>query len=423
MAAILKKLTAKQIQTLPAGLHADGGNLYLRVRPAGSRQWVMIYKSAGKQRELGLGGAGPYGLSLADARGKADEVRTDLLKGVDPIDRREQEANVTTIPTFGDFADAYIAKVRPGWKNAKHAAQWEMTMTVYAAPIRGKQVNAITTQDIVQILNPIWTTKNETATRVRGRIETILNAARVAGHIGDNIANPARLKGHIELLMPKVGKLQRGHFAAMHYEDIPAFMVALGKRDAVAALLLEFTILTVARSSMSRLATWGEIRTVPKASTSVNTSTEPATPDQSAEVDWVWSIPAKRMKGDNAFEVPLAPRAVEILKRVAELRLSDDPDQMIFPGQRRGKPLSDGALEMLLRRMGRGDCTPHGFRSSFRDWCGDETETPREVAEHNLSHTIGNKAEQAYRRMKALKKRRAVLEAWEAYCLSVRNAK
>ncbi len=365
MAKVAHKLTTKQIVGLPPGLHGDGGNLYLRVRESGSRQFVMIFRVNGKQREMGLGGAGPpHGLTLAQARAQAETVRVALREGHDPLQQHAAENDAQQIdagvPLFGAFADAFIATKEGGWKNEKHRAQWRMTLSVYAAQIRDKRVDEITTQDVERILAPIWLSKNETARRLRGRIETILNAARVQGHIPMDRANPARFSGHLELILPKFSPRNRGHHEAMQYGLVPDFVARLREREAVAAIALEFLILTAARSGEIIGMTWDEVRLQEK----------------------LWTVPAARMKAGRPHEVPLSDRAVEILRRVAGLS-AQAPDEFVFQGQRRNRPLSNMAIEMLLRRMKVG-VTAHGFRSTFRDWAGDHTGFPREVAEAAL---------------------------------------
>jgi integrase len=263
-----------------------------------------------------------------------------------------------------------------------------MTLAVYAEPLRAKPVDKIETADVLAVLQPIWQAKPETASRLRGRIERILNAAKAKGYrTGEN---PAAWRGHLETLLPKPSRLSRGHHAAMRYQDVPAFVAKLRERAAVAGLALEFAILTAARSGEILGARWFEI-------------------DLDAEV---WTIPTERMKAAREHRVPLSDPALAILRKVNEAKVSD----YVFPGQRSGKPLSVMALEMMLRRMGIENATVHGFRSAFRDWAGNETHFPRELAEHALAHLIGDKAEQAYRRSDALARRRELMDAWARHC-------
>lgn len=263
-----------------------------------------------------------------------------------------------------------------------------MTLREYAAPIREKPVNEVGTEHVLAVLKPIWLEKPETASRLRGRIEHVLDAARAKGY-RDGV-NPALWRGHLDKLLPKRPKLSRGHHAALPYQDVAAFVGRLREREAVAAIALEFAILTAARSGEVLGARWDEIDLDRK----------------------VWTIPADRMKAGRDHRVPLSGRAAEMVQSLSSARVG----AFVFPGQRSGKPLSSMALEMVLRRMKVENATVHGFRSAFRDWCGNETHFPRELAEAALAHVIGDKAEQAYRRGDALEKRRAMMEAWAAYC-------
>jgi integrase len=388
MARHLHRLSAVKVakETRP-GLYADGGGLYLRVttgRNAGKR-WVFIYRrpSDGKRCEMGLGGT--VVVALAKARKKAEEARGLLSDGKDP---RAADSAEKRKPTFGEMADRHIATMAPNWRNPKHRSQWEMTLREYAKPLRDKPVDAITTADVLGVLQPIWQTIPETASRLRGRIENVLDAAKVQGfRTGEN---PAAWRGHLKLILPARQKLTRGHHAAMAIDDLPGFMERLRARQAVAARCLEFAILTAARSGESLRACWDEIELGAA----------------------VWTIPAARMKATREHRVPLCARTLSILEEMEPLRDGD----YVFPGQRTKQPLSSMALEMVLRRMDRDDVTVHGFRSTFRDWCGNRTSYPRELAEHALAHVIGDKAEQAYRRDDALERRRPMMEAWAAFC-------
>jgi integrase len=282
------------------------------------------------------------------------------------------------------------------WKNAKHKAQWEMTLREYAKPLRDMSVDAIRTEDVLKVLKPIWTEKPETASRTRGRIERVLNAAKALGHVSGE--NPAAWRGNLKNLLPAPRKLARGHHAAMPFTEVPAFVQRLQDRPAIASLALEWTILTAARSNETLGATWGEI-------------------DLPARV---WTVPAKRMKSGRAHRVPLSARAMELLEEASLVRFDEKPGSYLFPGQKRGKPISVMGMAMLLRRMG-VDTTVHGFRSAFRDWVGEETSFPREVAEAALAHAIGDETEAAYRRGDALEKRRKLMEGWAKYCTSGRG--
>ncbi|MEQ1717889.1 MAG: integrase arm-type DNA-binding domain-containing protein [Hyphomicrobium sp.] len=391
MARQIHRLSARTVATKTTpGMHADGGGLYLRISEGtkAGKRWVFLFRrpADGKRCEIGLGGAsGASAVSLATARDKAAAARAHLAEGRDPRAARDAASN--TVPTFAELAERHIATMVPSWRNSKHAAQWEMTLREYAKPLRDMPVDQITTAHVLAALHPIWSTIPETASRVRGRIENVLDAAKVQGF--RNGQNPAAWRGHLKLILPARQKLTRGHHAAMAIDDVPTFMERLRERPAVAARCLEFAILTAARSGEALGARWDEM-------------------DLSAKV---WTIPARRMKAARMHTVPLSPRAIANLTEVEPLR----DGVFVFPGQRRGKPLSSMSLEMVLRRM-KIAVTPHGFRSSFRDWSGNRTSFPRELAEHALAHVIGDKAEQAYRRDDALERRRPMMELWAAFC-------
>ena len=382
MPRLLNRLTDRAINStkITPGRHADGGGLYLVVdRPGGkaaAKRWVFLYRKGGRLREMGLGGL--LNVPIAKARVEAEKWRTvlgDRASRGDPIAERKRVSG--GIPTFGDFADKFLDAKEAGWRNDKHRAQWRMTLTEYAASLRRKPVNDIGTEDVLSVLKPIWTEKPETAARLRGRIERVLDAARVTGHrTGEN---PARWRGHLDHLLSKRQKLSRGHHAAMPYDEVAAFVDGLRERPAVAARALEFTILTAARSGEALAARWDEI-------------------DFDAKL---WTIPAGRMKAAREHRVPLSDRGIAILREMETGRTGE----YVFPGQRPPRPLSNMAFEMLLRRIN-SPYTAHGFRSSFRDWAGDKTTFPREVAEAALAHAIGNETEAAYRRSDALEKRR-----------------
>jgi integrase len=298
------------------------------------------------------------------------------------------KAAAREIPTFGAFADDYLASHRVKFRNAKHAAQWAMTLKTYGAPIRALPVNAIDTEVVLKVLQPIWSTIPETASRLRGRIENILDAAKAKGFLAGE--NPARWRGHLKTLLPARQRLTRGHHAALPYDDLPAFLAELRARQSAAALALELAILTAARSGEVLNAEWREFDLV-KA---------------------VWTIPAIRMKAGHEHRIPLAARAVEILKSLRKL----PHNEHVFLGNGRDKPLSAMAMTMQLRRMKRGDITVHGFRSTFRDWASEQTSFPYETCEHALAHRISDKAEAAYRRGDQFEKRRKLMEAWAAFC-------
>lgn len=384
----INRLNARAVATITApGRHADGGNLYLSISPNGGRRWVFLYRWHGKPTELGFGSA--RDVSLARARELASQARTNLAEGNNPKDARRPSESAT----FGECADRLIEAMRPSWRSSKHTAQWEMTLCEYAAPLRRLPVDKITTDDVLSVLKPIWDKKPETASRVRGRIERVLDAAKAQGlRAGEN---PARWRGHLNQLLPKRQRLTRGHHAAMPYNDVPAFVDDLQKRQATAASALEFVILTAARSGEVLGARWNEF-----------------------DVDRaVWTVPASRMKAGREHRVPLSPRALEIVKAM------DRNEPFVFVGQKQSRPLSSMALEMMLRRMKVENATVHGFRSSFRDWAAEQTNFPNEVCEAALAHVIENKAEAAYQRSDLFEKRRKLMAAWCAYCAKPMTAK
>ena len=390
-------LTPLTVKNAKPGRHADGGGLHLLVKESGARSWVFRFMLNGKSRDVGLGTAGPGGTSLADARTARDALRLKVKAGIDPLQERQQEAeealamaqaaNVAGI-TFKAVAEAYIETNEGSWRNDKHRLQWKNTLSTYVYPVIGDlPVAKVGTAHVLQILEPIWKAKTETASRLRGRMETILDAAKARGYRDGE--NPARWRGHIAQILPARSRLTRGHHKAMPYEAVPAFVGALHQRAAVAALALEFAILTAARTGEVIGAKWGEV------------DLEKA----------VWTIPASRMKAGKEHRVPLSPRAVEILNAVQELR-----QEWLFPAVR-GGTLSGMAMSMLLRRM-QVDVTVHGFRSSFRDWCAESTGYGHEVAEMALAHTIDNKVERAYRRGDLFEKRRRLMGDWATFCIS-----
>jgi integrase len=385
MAVRQNSLSARFVATVTErGLYADGAGLYLQVSPTGTKSWAFIYKVRGRKRQKGLGSV--QFRSLADARVKRDEMRALLLDGKDPLEVRDvPEGN----PTFGNMAAALIADLEPGWKNEKHRWQWKQTLEHHCAGIWERPVASIETADVVDVLRPIWADKRETAARLRGRIEKVLDSAKVRGHrSGDN---PARWRGHLEIILPqkKRGTTVR-HHPAMPYGQVPDFVRGLHSRVSTAARALEFTILTVARTTETLKATWSEI-------------------DLDAKT---WTVPADRMKMGVAHVVPLPEPALAVLRAMA--LFGTRPDRPVFPNKR-GAPLSNMAMEMTLRRMECDEYTVHGFRSTFRDWAGDETDYPRDIVEMALAHQVGNAVEQAYRRGTALAKRRELMDDWGRY--------
>lgn len=397
----LNRLTARTVQTLTkTGRHADGGNLYLSISNGG-RRWVMLYDFAGKRRELGLGSAGPGGVTLAEARTAAAAVRAKIAAGIDPVAEKRAAEAAAAKParpsTFGEVAEEFIAGKEAGWRNAKHRQQWENTLKTYCTAIWSKPVAEVGVEDVLAILKPIWQAKPETASRVRGRIEAVLDAARVRGLRPHGAMNPAVWKNNLSALLPAAKKLSRGHHAAMPFEQVPAFVQQLRGLEAVSARALELLILTACRSGEVLGMEWSELN----------------------EDRTLWVIPADRMKGGRVHRVPLGDRCREIIAEVEPLRPTDKEGRpvgtFVFPGHKRGRPLSGMAMEMLLRRLKVEDATVHGFRSSFRDWCGECTLHPREVAEAALAHAVGDKVEAAYRRGDALAKRTALMSEWATY--------
>jgi integrase len=326
------------------------------------------------------------------------EYRELIRRGLDPIEHRKAEkaqnlATRAVAMTFDECAAAYIRQHEASWRNPKHHAQWQSTLKTYASPIVGRlSVAEIDTPHIMKVLEPIWTSKPETASRVRGRIESILDWATVSKfRAGDN---PARWGSHLAHLLPALSKIRTvEHHAALDYRELPSFKAELRQREGVAALALEFAILTAARSGEVRGMTWDEIRLREK----------------------LWVIPAEGMKGGREHRVPLCERALAILEHVKSLAHDKDATEIGFPGNG-GKPLSDMSLTAVLRRMGRVELTAHGFRSSFRDWCAEQTNFPSEVAEMALAHAVGDKVEAAYRRGDLFQKRAKLMQSWAAYC-------
>jgi integrase len=399
------KLAAVNLKRLRSGLHGDGGGLWLQVTPnRRGRSWVFRYTFNGRAREMGLGSLDTIG--LAEAREQAKQCR-QLLQGtpttppIDPIEHRRAlqgaaKLAATRARTFKACAEGYMTAHQAGWRNSKHAAQWPATLGTYVYPVIGDlPVDAVDTGLVVKVLEPIWQKKPETASRVRGRIEAILDWAKTAEYRkGDN---PARWRGHLQNLLmkpssaAKAARRSKGrgeHHAALPYREIGAFMADLRQQQGVAARALEFAILTASRTNEVLGARWEEFK------------------------DGVWTVPAERMKAGKEHRVPLSKPALAIVERMAEIRDGD----FVFPGDNPGRPLSNMSMLMLLRRMNRGDLTVHGFRSTFRDWAGDCTDFPREVIEMALAHTLGDKVEAAYRRGDGFQKRRLLSEAWATFC-------
>lgn len=382
-------LTVRKVETLrQPGRHADGHGLYLVVKATGRKSWVLLYTFDDRRREMGLGGYPT--ISLATARKLTLQYSEMLSMGRDPL----AEPRGRTVPTFGQLADEYISTHASSWRNGKHRAQWVMTLERHAAPLRSKRVNDINVDDVVRVLSSIWMTRPETASRLRGRIEAVLDAAKARGYRSGE--NPAAWRGNLKHLLPRRQKLTRGHHAALPFAELPLFVRELARRTSTAARALQFIILTGARVGEALGARWGEFDL------------------HSA----LWTVPAQRMKAAREHRVPLSPPALSILKEMQTLRRSDGADGLVFPGAREGRPLSGMSTAMLLRRMGRSDLTTHGFRSSLRDWTAECTNFPREIAEAALAHQVGDAVERAYRRGDALEKRRVLMKEWGEFLYS-----
>jgi integrase len=396
MARQVDRLSAILVKSLSSpGYYADGNGLYLQISPSGSKSWLFRFRLAGKRREMGLGPL--HTISLAIAREQAVECRRLLAAGSDPIVNRDatktsQALSLARAKTFDQCAAAYIQTHRGGWKSKKHAAQWESTIATYASPVFGSMpVAAIDTEMVMSVLRPIWDAKTETAVRLRGRIESILDWAAVSKYRHGE--NPARWRGHLENLLGnphKIAPVQNR--PALHWRELPDFMAELVQREGGGARATQFAILTACRSGEVRGATWAEI-------------------DLRAHL---WTVPAARMKAGKEHRVPLSEAALALLRS-----LPRDGD-VVFRGQRSDVPLSDMSLTAVLRRMGRGDITVHGFRSTFRDWCAEAegNSFSREVCEHALAHSLPDKVEAAYRRGDLLEKRILLMQSWADYCMS-----
>jgi len=406
MARAIGKLTALAVtQAKRRGYYGDGGGLFLQVSATGAKSWVFRFKQAGKLREMGLGPT--HTIGLAEARERATGCRRLRLDGIDPIELRRAKRLQVKLDdakalTFRQCGEAYIKAHNAGWRNPKHAKQWPSTLGTYVYPIFGVlPVQAVDVSFVMKVLEQevrggpddepasLWTTKPETASRLRGRIEAIIDWATARGYRQGE--NPARWRGHLENLLPTKAKVRRvKHHAALAYDETAGFMVELREQEGVAARALEFAILTAARTSEVIGAKWGELDLVER----------------------LWTVPGERMKAGKEHRVPLSDAALAILEDVRAIRQSD----FVFPGGESGRPISNMAMAMTLRRMGRGDLTVHGFRSSFRDWAAERTGFPAEVAEMALAHTVSDKVEAAYRRGDLFQKRRQLSAAWAQFC-------
>jgi len=375
------------------GYLSDGGGLYLQISPSLTKSWVFRYQLANRPREMGLGALHTF--SLKEARERARRCRQLLAEGRDPIEDRQAERQQKRLDaaralTFDQCAAAYIDAHKAGWRNAKHGDQWSSTLSVYASPTFGAlPVQAVDTALVMRALEPIWKAKTETASRVRGRIESVLDWATVRGYrTGEN---PARWRGHLDKLLPKRSKVKKvEHHAALPYAQISGFMDKLHAQEGIAARALEFLILTAARSGEVIGARWDEFDFEGK----------------------TWTVPGERMKAGRPHEVPLSPRALAIVKAQQKIRTGD----YVFAGRRPTEPLSNMAMLALLKRMGRTDLTAHGFRSTFRDWAAEQTNYANEVAEMALAHVVGDKVEAAYRRGTMKEKRVHLMNDWARFC-------
>lgn len=374
------------------GVYSDGGGLYLRVRPSGSKSWIFIRTSKGLRRELGLGSV--LDVSLAMARERAEALRARATNGLDlvtgnSVSAAEAPANLT----FEEFAKEFIRSIQGGFENAKHRQQWQTTVATYTAPFARTPIDKVGRDDMLEVLRPIWLSKPETARRVQQRVSRILDAAKVRGlRQGDN---PAQWQGNLQLLLPRQSKSVT-HHAALPFRDLPTFVRDLAKREGIAARALEFTILTAARSGEVFGMRWEEVDLENR----------------------LWTVPADRMKARSEHEVPLSAAATALLRSMKTR--ATVPEHFVF-GAEPKKALSNMAMTALLRRMGRGDITVHGFRSTFRDWAGDATAHAREDIEMALAHTIASKAERAYRRGRSLEKRRVLMSDWADFAKGLRQ--
>jgi integrase len=385
------QLTAKRVATLAKhpGRYHDGHGLILVVVNANNASWQLRFQRNGRERWFGLGPL--HTVTLKDARERARAARLQILDGIDPIDaRRTERAKAGQVMTFKEGAEAYNALHEQKWRNEKHRKQFLASLACYAFPVLGNiAVSAIDTAAVLRVVEPIWLSKTETANRVRGRIESVLDWATVRGHrSGDN---PARWKGHLAGVLPAPGAVaRRSHYPALPWAQIAAFMAELRTRDGMPARALEFTILTAARTGEVVGARWSEI--------DLETHT--------------WVIPSSRMKSRREHRVPLSPRAVELLSALYR----EDGNSRVFIGARTGAGLGNMAMPDVLQQMGRNEATVHGFRSTFRDWAAEATAYPNHVVEQALAHTIGNAVEAAYRRGDLFEKRRHLMNDWAQFC-------
>jgi integrase len=384
-------------------MYGDGAGLWLHVGPTGGKSWVLRYMMDGRAREMGLGPLHTVG--LAAARDLAQQARWAVrVERVDPLEARQADRiarrlEAASAVSFKAAADRYMAANKVAWRSAKHAKQWPVSLATYVYPVIGDlPVGAIDTGHVSRILEPIWSTKAETAARVRGRIEMVLDFAKAHSWRGGE--NPARWRGHLENILPPKNRVARAeHHAALPWREVGAFMATLAAEEGAVAMALRFAILTAARTGEVLGATWSEI--------DLQTAT--------------WTVPADRMKAGKEHRVPLCAGALDALRQAARLRSDEAPDAIVFPGPKPKKQLSNMSLFWLLRRMKRPDITVHGFRSAFRDWSG-ETGQPADVSEAALAHAIGNKVQAAYQRGDLLERRRRLMVAWGEFILDTDRA-
>jgi integrase len=397
VARTINKLSAADVakKTKP-GRYGDGGGLWLQVSQFGTKSWIFRFMLVGRARQMGLGDVSTF--SLKEARERARQARQLVADGIDPIEARKEKMSTLRADdakriSFKEAADRYIKAHQAGWKNAKHADQWRNTLETYAYPVIGDlPVAKVETAHVMQIMEPIWTAKTETASRVRGRIEAVLDWAKARHYrSGDN---PARWRGHLDKLLPGRSKVKKvEHHPALPYVELPAFMERLRGIASVSARALEFTILTACRTGEVIGAKEGEVDFANK----------------------MWIISGERMKAGREHRVPLCDRTIEILQTTPR----EAGSEYLFPGGRAGRPLSNMAMLQLIRGTDdTGELTVHGFRSTFRDWAAERTNFPRELAEAALAHVLENKTEAAYQRGDLLEKRRRLMAAWEKYCAS-----
>lgn len=388
MARQTKRLNARGVATITRpGMHADGDGLYLVVDKSGAKRWAYIFQWEGKRNEMGLGPLSA--VPLADARDAAQEARQLRARGINPIKDRERQRNNDKArdKTFGSFVEEMLPEITKAFKNDKHIAQWGMTLREYAKPLWNKRLDRVDTSDVLSVLTPIWHEKAETASRLRGRIERILGAAKVKGYRDGE--NPALWRGHLDQVLPRRKSSDQKHHPAMPFREVAGFVDGLKGRKGVGTKALLFDVITAGRSSEIRLSQWSEFDLDKR----------------------IWTVPPERMKMDTEHRVPLTDEAMAILEEMQKIRVG----KYVFPGQKKDRPISETSVRNALIGAGGGDYTIHGFRSTFRDWAGDETNFHSYVAEAALAHAVGDKTERAYRRSDALARRRKLMVAWENY--------